>query len=74
MAAAVQLLRRPTWQSWPPERFFDLARDVAPGQPDIVKIALGPLRQFAALTEALAPDVHILAKLAKKAGNMNICH
>jgi hypothetical protein len=58
----------------PPEGFFGLVDDIAPRKPDVVQVAIGPLRQFAPLTHALAPDMQGLAKLGKKAGMMIICH
>jgi hypothetical protein len=40
--------------SSPPEGFLDFQSDVAPGQPDIMQVAVGPLRQFAALPNPVA--------------------
>jgi hypothetical protein len=61
------------WLS-PPEGFFRLARDIAPGKSDVVQVAVGPLRQFTPRTLALAPDMKRLAKLGEKARMMIICH
>src|ERR1700720_4030380 len=60
--------------SSPPERLFGLAHDVAPGQPDIVEVAIGPMGQFAALTPPVAPDMEGLGELGQKSRTMMICH
>src|SRR5262249_55336267 len=43
--------------SSPPEGFFDFQSDVGPGQPDIMQVAVSPLRQFAALPNPVAPSL-----------------
>jgi hypothetical protein len=60
--------------SGPPERLFDLANDIAPGQADIMKLAVGPARQFAPLQIALTPDMQPFADLGEKARTMTIYH
>ena len=64
----------PIWRSGPPKRLFGLANDVAPGQADIMQVAIGPARQFAPLARTLPPNMQGLAELAEKVGNMTICH
>jgi hypothetical protein len=48
--------------------------DVAPGQADIVQVAIAPLRQFPALPASIAPDLKNFAQLGQKARPMMICH
>src|SRR5258708_3332861 len=60
--------------SSPPEGFLDFQSDVAPGQPDIVQVAVGPLRQFAALPNPGAPNVQGVADLLEKTPAKMICH
>jgi hypothetical protein len=60
--------------SSPPEGFFGFVRDVAPGQADIVQVALGPVAEFLASLITLPPGVKGLAQLAQNALNMIICH
>jgi hypothetical protein len=74
VSAAVQATAAGSLRSLPPERLFDLANDVAPGQADVMKVAIGPFREFAALASALAPDVQVLAEPGENVRNMNICH
>ncbi len=66
--------RRPGCYSSPPERFLDFQSDIAPGQPDIMQVAVGPLRQFAALPNPVAPSVQGVADLLHKTPTMMICH
>ena len=49
--------RRPGCHSSPPERFFGLVGDIAPGDADVVEFPIGPLGQFAARPVALPPDM-----------------
>jgi hypothetical protein len=58
----------------PPKRLFGLVNDVAPGKADIVQLAIGPLRQFAPLALAFAPDMQLFAELRQKTGTMMIYH
>src|SRR6185312_12860390 len=60
--------------SRPPKRLFDFVRDVAPGNADVVHVALGPLRQLAALPLPLAPDKKGVAELGQNSGAMMIYH
>jgi hypothetical protein len=66
----------PAWllPSSPPEGFIGFVRDVAPGQADIVQVALGPMAEFLAGLITLPPSVEGLAQLAQNAPNMMICH
>jgi hypothetical protein len=48
--------------------------DVAPGNTDIVQVAIGPLGQFPALAHTLAPDVNGFLNLGPKPGTMMIYH
>jgi hypothetical protein len=66
----------PTWllPSSPPEWFFGFVRNVAPGQADIVQVALGPMGEFLSGLITLPPGVEGLAQLAQNAPNMMICH
>jgi hypothetical protein len=49
-------------------------RDVAPGQADIVQVAIGPMGEFLSGLVTLTPGVQGLAQLAQNARNMMICH
>jgi hypothetical protein len=60
--------------SSPPEGFFGFVRDVAPGQADIVQVALGPMAQFLASLVPSPPGVEGVAQLAQNTSNMMICH
>jgi hypothetical protein len=60
--------------SSPPERLFGLANDVAPGQADIVEVAIAPMGQFTALAPPVTPDMEGLAKLGQKSRSMMIYH
>jgi hypothetical protein len=60
--------------SSPPERLFGFVNDVAPGQADIVQVALGPMGEFLSGLITLPPGVEGLAQLAQNAPNMMICH
>jgi hypothetical protein len=60
--------------SCPPKRLFDFVSNVAPGNADIVHVAIGPLRQLAALPLPLAPDVKGIAELGQNPGTMMIYH
>src|SRR4051812_41149939 len=66
--------RRPWLHSSPPERLFRFVRDVAPREPDIVQVALGPVGEFAALLLAMAPDLQGFADPGPEAGTMMIAH
>jgi hypothetical protein len=41
----------------PPKRLFDFVRDVAPGDADIVQVALGPACEFPAIAITLPPEM-----------------
>ena len=69
-----QRQRRPGCYSSPPEGLLNFQSDVAPGQPDIMQVAVGPLRQFAALPNPVAPNVQGVADLLQKTPAMMICH
>jgi hypothetical protein len=60
--------------SSPPERFLGFADDVAPGQPDIVQVAIGPLRQFMPLLPPIGPDPELRPESRLKGQFMIICH
>ena len=60
--------------SSPPEGFLDFQSDVAPGQPDIMQVAVGPSRQFAALPNPVAPNAQGVADLLHKIPATMICH
>jgi len=65
----------PAWRhTSPPERLSGLVGDVAPGQADIMQIAVGPLRQFAPGAPAVAPEMEGFAKLRENSRAMMICH
>jgi hypothetical protein len=67
-AAPTRLLFKPA------RRFLDFQSDITPGQPDIMQVAVGPLRQFAALPNPVAPGVQGIADLLHKAPTMMICY
>ncbi|HYZ39811.1 MAG TPA: hypothetical protein VE687_04190, partial [Stellaceae bacterium] len=74
-AAGIPSLQcRPGCYLSPPKRFLGLMSDVAPGQPHVVEVALGPLRKLATLAHPFAPDVDGLVQLGKKSRAMMICH
>jgi hypothetical protein len=54
-------------RSGPPKRFFCLVNDLAPGQPDVVQVTLGPAAQFAPLALPVAPGVKHFAELGENA-------
>src|SRR5436309_542442 len=58
----------------PPERFFGFVNDIAPGQADVVQVALGPVGQFAALVLAIPPGAERFNDLGPEAGTMMISH
>src|SRR5882757_10952992 len=58
----------------PPERFFGFVDDVAPGQADVVQVALGPVGQLAALVLPIPPNMQGFADLGPEAGTMMISH
>jgi hypothetical protein len=60
--------------SSPPKRFFGLANDIAPGQTDVMQVAIGPLGQFAALPLTVAPNVEGFAELGQNPRVMMIYH
>jgi hypothetical protein len=57
-----------------PERLFKLAHNIAPLQPDIMQIAIGPPGQFASLASALTPDSKNFAEPAQNTLSMRIRH
>src|SRR5260221_2227402 len=64
--------RRPGCCLRPPKRLFGFVDDVAPGKADVVEGAIGPFRQFAALADAVTPDVESFAELAPNTRTMMI--
>ena len=50
----------------PPEWLVGLLGDVAPGQTDVVQVALGPVRQLVALVEAVAQEMQDLSDRAQE--------
>jgi hypothetical protein len=58
----------------PPEGFFGFVDNVAPGQADVMEIAIGPLGEFTTGAVTLPPGVESLAQLVQNARNMMICH
>src|SRR4051812_26682593 len=76
MSAGVPLRRRrrPWLHSSPPERLFGFESDVAPRQPDIVQVALGPVGELAALLLTMAPDMQGFPDPGPEAGTMMITH
>jgi hypothetical protein len=60
--------------SGPPERLFGLESDVALGEADVMKVAVGPLREFLTGAVALPPGMEGLADLGQNTPNMMICH
>ena len=60
--------------SGPPERLFGLESDVALGEADVMKVAVGPLRELLTGALALPPGVEGLAQLGQNTPNMMICH
>jgi hypothetical protein len=71
---ALRRRRRPGGCSSPPKRLFGFVDDVAPGQADIMQVAIGPLGQFPPLALTIPPDVKGLAELRQKPGAMMIYH
>ena len=74
--AGVPLMRRrrPGCDLSPPERFFGLVGDVAPGDADVVQLPFGPPGQFAALLVTLPTDMEGFDQLGQKARTMIIYH
>ena len=48
------------------QKGFLTSRAMSPAQPDIMQVAVGPLRQFAALPNPVAPNVQGVADLLQK--------
>jgi hypothetical protein len=61
-------------RSSPPKRFFGLAHDIAPGETNVMQVAIGPSDQFAALALTVAPNVEGFAELGQNARIMMIYH
>jgi hypothetical protein len=57
-----------------PEGLFGFVYDIAPGQPDVMQLALGPLRQLAPLSLTPPPDVQGFTDLGENAWTMTIYH
>jgi hypothetical protein len=60
--------------SSPPEGLLGFASDVAPRQPDIVQVPVGPLGELAAGLVTLPPRMNGLAQMGQNAQTMMICH
>jgi hypothetical protein len=74
MADAPSRRRQPGCISCPPKRFFDLVNDVAPGNSDVMQVALRPLRQFAPVTRAVSPNVEGFDEFVENPRTMMIYH
>jgi hypothetical protein len=48
--------------SGPPERLSGFADDIAPGKANVVQVPIAPMRQFAPLTAAVAPNLQHLGE------------